>query len=87
MKKFIAVVCIVSATMSIANQGGFDDKRNDRSDSKPPKEAIEVCVDKAIDSKCQVTTRHGDTLNGTCKYTPDEKYFVCEPENPPKRNK
>lgn len=87
MKKFIAAVSLIAATISFANQGGCDEKKHERSDCKPPKEAIEVCVDKAIDSKCQVTTRHGDILDGTCRYTPNEEYFVCEQQNPPKRDK
>ena len=55
----------------------------------PPKEAIEICKNKNTGSTCSITTPRGDTLEGTCKNTPDEKYFVCMPERgqqmPPKR--
>jgi len=55
----------------------------------PPKEAITACQDKDTGTTCSMQTPRGDTLEGTCKYTPDEKYFVCMPEGgpqmPPKR--
>ena len=80
MKKFIAIVCIIGATLSFANESPCGDKEDQQKDRKPPKEAIEVCEGQATDTICQVTTRHGDILNGTCKYTPDEKYFACAPQ-------
>lgn len=52
--------------------------------STPPKEAIEICKNKDTGSTCSIKTPRGDTLEGTCKYTPDEKYFVCMPEGGPK---
>lgn len=48
---------------------------------EPPEEAITACEGQAEGNECSVTTPRGDTLEGTCKYTPDDKYFVCEPEN------
>ena len=87
MKKFIAIVCVIGATMSFAHEHPCDDKEHQKKDRKPPKEAIEVCVDQAKDSTCQVTTRRGDILKGQCKYTPDDKYFVCMPEKGPRGDK
>lgn len=56
----------------------------------PPKEAITACQNKDTGTTCTMKTPQGDSLEGTCKYTPDEKYFVCMPEGgpqmPPKRN-
>ena len=34
---------------------------------KPPKEAIEACVDKAEGDSVTFETRRGDTLTGTCQ--------------------
>ena len=42
----------------------------------PPQEAISICEGKATDTKCQMTSPHGDLLDGTCKYTPDTKHFA-----------
>jgi hypothetical protein len=50
----------------------------------PPKEAITACQNKDKGTTCSITTPEGDTLSGTCSYTPDEKYFVCMPEGGPK---
>ena len=80
MKRIVMMLCIIGVTASFANEGNCDKKEGPNHDRKPPKEAIEVCLDKVKDSTCKVTGRHGDILNGTCKYTPDEKYFACKPE-------
>lgn len=80
MKKFLTTLCVIGVTMSFANEGACPKKEDHRNGCKPPKEAIEVCVGKTTDTACQVTSRHGDLLNGTCKNTPDEKYFACVPE-------
>ncbi len=74
------VLAIFGVTLVSANQG-----QRDGSDRQPPKEAIEICEGQEEGSSCQMTTRRGDTLDGTCKYTPDDKYFVCMPENMPRR--
>ncbi|MDB2562292.1 hypothetical protein N9X61_01670 [Sulfurimonas sp.] len=87
MKKFITMLCVIGVTVSLAQEGSNSKKEGPKHDCKPPKEAIEVCLGQASDATCQVTGRHGDILNGTCKYTPDEKYFVCAPEKGPRRNK
>lgn len=84
MKKFITTLCVLVATISFANEGPC---RGEDRDCKPPKEAIEICEGQATDAQCQVTSPHGDLIDGTCQYTPDEKYFACKPERGPKRNK
>ena len=50
---------------------------------EPPKEAISACENKKTGDTCSMSTPKGDTLEGTCKNTPDDKYFVCMPENMP----
>jgi len=49
----------------------------------PPKEAITACQNKDTGTACLMRTPQGDTLEGICKYTPDNKYFVCMPEGGP----
>ena len=55
----------------------------------PPKEAIAACQNRDTGTTCSMKTPRGDMLEGICKYTPDNKYFVCMPEGgpqmPPKR--
>lgn len=86
MKKFIAIICIIGVTVSFASEGPC--RGHDKNDEcKPPKEAIKICEGQATDSTCQITTPHCDLLNGTCKYTPDEKYFVCMPQREPRRDR
>lgn len=85
MKKIIVIGCILlGATASFANQGPC---RGGDEDCKPPQEAISICEGKAADSTCQVTSPHGDLVNGTCQNTPDEKYFACKPEKKPRGNR
>ena len=86
MKKFIAFICVVGVTASFAHAGPCRSK-DKNNECKPPKEAIEVCEGKTTDSTCKVTSPHGDLISGTCRYTPDEKYFVCVPEKRHKKNR
>jgi len=55
----------------------------------PPREAITACQNKDVGEACSMETPQGDIVEGICKYTPDNKYFVCIPEGgpqmPPKR--
>jgi hypothetical protein len=80
MKKIVLAAALLAATMSMANQGS-----NERGDQKemrePPKEAISICAGKSEGDSCSVTTPRGDTLTGTCRNTPDNKYFACAPKN------
>ena len=76
-KKLILTFCATTALVSVSyakQQGGPG--------GKPPKEAIEICVDKNEGSKCTMNTPRGQ-LSGTCMNTPDKKYFVCMPEGGP----
>ena len=71
MKKIVLSILMLSATMMYAQ---------DQSRREPPKEAISACKDKSTDDSCSMTTPRG-TLEGTCKNTPDKKYFACMPSN------
>lgn len=73
MKKVMIFISLMAATLSFAKGPGQD--------RKPPQEAISACEGKSEGTTCSVTTPRGDTLSGTCKNTPDDKYFVCMPEN------
>lgn len=84
MKKLLVTLMILGSTLAIANEDRSERRGGDR---QPPQEAIDICVGQAADSTCQITTPHGDVLEGTCKYTPDQKYFVCMPERGPRGNK
>lgn len=82
MRKFIILLAILGATFASANQG--QGQGGGGSDREPPKEAIEICEGQDEGSSCTMSTPRGD-LEGTCKNTPDDKYFVCMPENMPRR--
>ncbi len=77
MKKVITTLAIIALTASFAEarppQGGQG--------GKPPQEAISACQDKDEGTSCSVETPRGDTLEGTCQNTPDDKYFACKPNN------
>lgn len=44
----------------------------------PPQAALEACSGKSENTTCSVQTPNGN-LSGTCKNTPDGKYFACIP--------
>lgn len=48
---------------------------------KPPEEAITTCEGKSNGESCSMTTPRGDTVEGICSNTPDNKYFACNPNN------
>jgi len=80
MKKNIltAIAILTFATISYARmEGGPKDT--------PPQEAIDICVNKSQGDECLMKSPQGDQLKGTCRTTPDEKYFACMPEGAPKR--
>ncbi|WP_309496476.1 hypothetical protein [Sulfurovum sp.] len=78
MKKIIVTLTLLAITASYAQpQGG----QGGPGSGKPPKEAIAACKNKDKGTSCSVNTPRGDTLEGTCKNTPDDKYFVCMPNN------
>ncbi|WP_458700137.1 hypothetical protein ACKGJI_09935 [Sulfurospirillum sp. 1307] len=90
MKKIIKNTVFI-LFVSLLTFGAFNyaiaQDRPPRGDRIPPKEAIEVCKNLDEGSACHMTTPRGDELEGTCMYTPDDKYFVCMPEDGPMRQK
>ncbi|WDE05657.1 YHYH protein [Thalassomonas viridans] len=47
---------------------------------QPPQQAIAICQDQAEFSQCQMS-RGDRTETGYCEYTPDRKYFACNPNS------
>lgn len=88
MKSFIALASIVgaisAATVCCAKQASCHDSHKH---PKPPKEAIEICEGKPVDSVCQMQSIHGHLVSGKCKNTPDEKYFACKPDQEPRQER
>jgi len=80
MKKSLVTLCILSVSLAFANQP-TQPKSGKR---QPPQEAITACEGKDDGSSCTVKTPRGHTLEGTCRTTPDKKYFACKPKNGPK---
>jgi len=78
MKLSIILATLAVATLTLANQNS-DDSRSPREMRKPPQEAISICEGQNEGDSCSVTSPRGDTLEGTCQNTPDEKYFACVP--------
>lgn len=81
MKKVLIALAILTLSASFAQE-----MRPQQGEKRqPPKEAISACKGEAVDSSCVVETPRGDTLEGTCKNTPDGKYFACVPKNHKKK--
>lgn len=78
MKRIIMMLCVVGTVSSFANDGQRPSK-GER--GIPPAEAISACEGQETGATCDVTIPRGDTLTGTCRNTPDDKYFVCMPAN------
>ena len=78
----ILLATIIVMSLGIVNLANAQDNRGPGKGT-PPEEAITACKDKDEGSTCSAKTPRGDTLEGTCKYTPDNKYFVCMPEGGP----
>jgi hypothetical protein len=78
--RLVALTIILSSTVystklfANPNKGGH---------KKPPKEAVEACVDKNEGDIVTFTTRKGHQLTGVC--TTLEEVFVAVPENHPSR--
>lgn len=74
-KKMVLTFCTTTllVTVSYARPEG-------KKDGTPPKEAIEVCAEKEEGTQCTMNTPRGE-LTGKCMNTPDNKYFVCMPED------
>ena len=83
-KKILIASCIFATTIvvSYAQPGGG--QKGGGQNGEPPKEAIEICVGQEVGFECTMNTPRG-SLTGTCMNTPDEKYFVCMPEDGPNK--
>jgi len=46
---------------------------------KPPQDAITICLDKPVNSHCEVKSPKGLEA-GLCEMTPDNLYFACNPK-------
>ena len=46
---------------------------------QPPQQAIDICLNQAVNSQCQVRGPSGPA-QGFCEFTPDNKYFACNPQ-------
>ena len=79
MKTALILLLTAISTFSFANEEMNHQKPEHRMGS-PPHEAIQICVNQAEESACQITGPRGDTMQGKCKTTPDDKYFACMPE-------
>ena len=79
MKKSVLIATLFVVTISFANQSS--NGQGQREMRKPPQEAITICEGQDEGNSCNITTPRGDTQDGTCKNTPDGKYFVCMPLN------
>ncbi|KIG19296.1 hypothetical protein DB30_03852 [Enhygromyxa salina] len=51
---------------------------------RPPREAVEACVDKASGDACSFEGREGETVDGSCFTPEDDKPLACRPEQPPR---
>jgi hypothetical protein len=78
--RLMVLTIILSSTVISANVFANPNRGDNK---KPPKEAIEACVDKNEGDSVTFTTRHGHTLTGVCTTMND--LFVAVPENPPSR--
>lgn len=79
MTNILVLLLVVMSTIGFANEDTNRNKPDHPRMGPPPKEAIDICLKKKEESSCKMTTPRGDTLTGTCRTTPDKKYFVCAP--------
>jgi len=77
------------STYGCANNGTNEGMKPNKSDNRmpPPIEAIQSCVNQEENDVCQTKGPRGESVQGLCRTTPDNKYFACLPEKPdrPKR--
>ena len=78
----LAILVIALASASFSNSLYAQQRKDDN--KKPPKEAIEACVDKSEGDAVSFTTRHGHQLSGICTIIEDT--LVAVPENHPSRD-
>jgi len=84
MKKVLILLFTLVSTYSYANPD-MNHQRPDDMMGPPPQEAIQSCVNQEENSACQTKGPRGEAVQGQCKTTPDNKYFACMPERPPRR--
>ncbi|CAA6804880.1 MAG: Unknown protein [uncultured Sulfurovum sp.] len=77
MKKIITTFTILALSVGFA-QEVQESKGGKRT---PPPAAIEICEGQDEGSSCTMETPRGDTVEGTCKNTPDGLYFACKPKH------
>jgi len=88
-------ILLLCSFLGIANlAAAIPDMQNGQNKPKtgqPPEKAISVCSGKIAKSTCNFQGPRG-AESGFCEYTPDKKYFACNPNraaqgnNPPPRN-
>ena len=83
MRTFTSLITTTVLTaflfVSIAFAGGLESStEKKRKTGQPPESAILICEGKADGSQCSFSGQRG-TESGTCMYTPDKKYFACNP--------
>ena len=77
MKKiFYISITLSSLVFAMTQQNDRNGRGGERT---PPQEAIDICESKSEGDTCSMTTRRGDSVQGTCENTPDNKYFACKP--------
>jgi len=76
MKKVLSILTLVAITFVVANEN-----TPAKSKRTPSQEAINACSGKSENSSCFVSTPRGNTIEGSCKNTPDGQYFACIPKN------
>lgn len=84
MKRALILSFTLVSTYSCANPGMGDQKPGQMM-GPPPEEAIQSCVNQEENTSCQTKGPRGEAVQGQCKTTPDNKYFACIPERPPRR--
>lgn len=50
---------------------------------RPPREAIDACVDLEAGDACSFEGRNQETVDGICFAPDEEKPLACRPKNPP----
>jgi len=83
MKKIILTLPLLAISCLLANP----DQTKPHPPKTPPQKAIDACKNQESGASCSITTPRGDTLEGSCQNTPDNKYFACVPKDhkPPKQ--
>jgi len=85
MKIFLPLIFLVLFTAISYSEEIDKPKQAPPERRAPPEFAVAACSGKKDGDTCQFQGPVGKE-NGTCRYTPDKKYFACKPERPP-RNK